>query len=272
MWIPVTPGEEIFLLLYAQGKDISVQSQTNGLYDSLVAPDRFSQFTRIVAALEITIRTLSAGTALTRSAPDATPNDYRTAIDRNGIELPAPVQSDRSFWESVKLASENILNEPALRDSLEQLKQPTFRNGRKSCYLCGKRFQSGVGANQYLKKSVDHLWPLCLGGSNALDNLVPACVGCNNTRNEAVTWAWGPVQSTRLKKSTSKEPDKDLKLSLGFARMMLYAERFNGNLTLKATLQKMFPACIDLSPAQNKHESYFEIFKRMEDDVWQLRH
>ena len=271
MWMPVTPGEEVFLALYKESECEESLHFIGGLNESLISPKRFHQFTRLSATLEVFIRTLGEAKLLCLADPDGQPKYFRSGLNASAVTLPRAIHSNEKFWESLKQATVNLCNEDGLRKGLQTLSSAVYKNNHAHCYLCGVLLTRTTDSRSH--RSVDHLWPICLGGSNSLDNLVPACVDCNTSRNETVTWAWGPVASTRLKKSDANPP-KDLRLSMGLARMMLYAERFRSRhgVTLKSTLSGIFPACAELGLRDDRHEAYFEIFNRMEEQVWRLNH
>lgn len=272
MWKAVTPGEEVFLSLYGETEPVGKTLKSGGLYESLVSPERFTQFTRITAALEVLIRLLGTGKYLLSSDQSATPGDLKSAVNREGINLPPKIRNDDRFWESLRNAADHFCHEDDLRDSLKSISSNIYRAHRAQCYLCGHKITTDK-ADRIHHRSIDHIWPISLGGSNVPGNLLPACCDCNSKKSGVGTWAWGPVQSTRLIKS-KKNPDNNLSLSLGIARMMLYAERHGTHrfMTLKDSVEKLFPACIDLKPREDRQEVYFEIFQRIEADVWQHRH
>lgn len=66
------------------------------------------------------------------------------------------------------------------RGSLTKSKRRTVweRDGGR-CHYCREAVPAGP------QRSLDHVWPKVLGGSNRNDNLVAACIPCNEARGEA---------------------------------------------------------------------------------------
>lgn len=63
------------------------------------------------------------------------------------------------------------------------MKARLVRRDGSTCHYCGRR----IGTNRWCS-TLDHVWPIALGGTNAAWNLVLACSGCNSLRDLDVTW------------------------------------------------------------------------------------
>jgi hypothetical protein len=96
----------------------------------------------------------------------------------------------RKFCEHLKLAAQVSVDAgPASPALAKRIREEIGR-----CYMCGRQLtQRGDDVN---RATVEHLWPLSLGGRSDEENLIAACRKCNEGRENSVTWAWGPVQAT----------------------------------------------------------------------------
>jgi hypothetical protein len=108
---------------------------------------------------------------------------------------------------------------------------------------------------------------MSLGGTTEEDNLISACKNCNEGRQHAITWAWGPVQSTYHARSADEAPPRELRLSLALARLMLAATGHPGNrtlMTLKEAATKIRPLIPVLEIEHGRRYVYFEFFPQIE--------
>jgi hypothetical protein len=58
-------------------------------------------------------------------------------------------------------------------------------------YKLHGRFCNYCGST--IKLTIDHVMPLCRGGTNDLDNLVPACRACNSQKHTKTVEEWKPI-------------------------------------------------------------------------------
>lgn len=63
------------------------------------------------------------------------------------------------------------------------LKARVTRRDGPRCHYCGRR----IGTKRY-SSTLDHVWPVALGGPDRSWNLVLACPGCNTLRGCDLTW------------------------------------------------------------------------------------
>lgn len=63
--------------------------------------------------------------------------------------------------------------------SSKKLRQGCWKRGVRNCHWCQSPFRSAEDA------TLEHLVPLCRGGSNRPDNLALACQTCNKTRGNS---------------------------------------------------------------------------------------
>lgn len=68
------------------------------------------------------------------------------------------------------------------------MKARVVRRDGPACHYCGRR----IGTRRYAS-TLDHVWPVSLGGLNRAWNLVLACPGCNSMRGSDVTWCDCPA-------------------------------------------------------------------------------
>jgi hypothetical protein len=261
LWRPTTDGEDLFLRLYeGLGDRLVLHGPDDGGLAFLVAPVRFTEFTRLAATLEVFLRCI-------RRAKDFFELEGHLPAARLGsmlgrdIGIPARLYRDRQFCESAKQAGKIASTRPRPKS----IEQNAMRAEPRTCYLCGVALTRTVGAHDHF--TIEHLWPLSLGGATVEDNLLPACKNCNDTRKHFITWAWGPVQSTYHARSDNEAPPRELRLSLALARLMLVAAgRSNAKrlLTLKEAAKKIGPVVSPLELKHGHHYVYFELFPQIE--------
>jgi 5-methylcytosine-specific restriction endonuclease McrA len=69
------------------------------------------------------------------------------------------------------------------RRALERPKRfLVFERDGYVCRYCGVTTRLDVADNHPQRATVDHVTPVCLGGSHDLDNLTTACWDCNNKK------------------------------------------------------------------------------------------
>jgi len=252
LWNPSTVGEELFFLLYER---LGMRLDLGEPYDDedwLYARDRFLDFMRITATMEVLFRCIAEARTLQDEMGDPSADEHSRTLRRQ-LDLPQQLYADPKFGvlakQSARIASANRQSR-----MLRHIPEPS------NCYICG---QPAVAP------SADHVWPMALGGETSADNLIRACGQCNEKRDLMVTWASGPVQTTFCKKPAAGARMKPgLMLSLGFGRAMKYASGANPQarkLTLKQALQMAMPRHRDYGLTENKRYVYFELLKLVED-------
>jgi hypothetical protein len=103
------------------------------------------------------------------------------------------------------------------------------------------------------------------GGESIEPNLIAACKQCNSKRDNSITWAWGPVQSTDYRHQLGVGPNILLRISLAMAKLMLEAsgQRDGRKSTLKEAAIQNFPLFPNIDIKDGRHRTYFELL----DDV-----
>lgn len=146
----------MFLMLYAQvGYNIDiVENKGDGALEYLVSPERFKEYARLSASMEVFQRCIRRAKEFAANEGHRKPAALGQAL-RADLDLPAELCGDAQFCAVAKLAGAiaHKKSRPAgLMKSVTQ-QEP------KQCYLCGKAPTAGAP----LKLSADHLWPLSLG-------------------------------------------------------------------------------------------------------------
>lgn len=261
LWRPVTEGESLFLRLFeGLGHRVVLQGPDDVGLDFLLAPSRFRDFTRLAATLEVFLRCVRRVTEFYEAESHMPPATLGSILGRE-VGLPARLYRDRQFCESAKQTGRIV----ATRLRPKSIEHNAMRTERPYCYLCGIPLTKTRGAHDQF--TIEHLWPLSLGGSTIEDNLLPACKNCNDSRQHFITWAWGPVQSTYHARSGTEPPPRDLRLSLALARLMLVAAGRPGAarlLTLKEAAKTITPVVPSLNIATGRRYLYFELFSQIE--------
>jgi len=255
LWRPITQGEKVFLHLFDRvGRHVEVNDPRN--LDYLVHADGMRQFVRLTATLEIFMRVIRCAAQRFSESPGGAWQDYSRSV-RVEADLPDFIARDRAFAETVREAG-RIASE---RRRLPTLEKGVINSARNQCYLCGVHFSPRI------RGTADHIWPLRLAGESVEGNLLPACVHCNEKKDHAITWAWGPVQSTYEELPAGVvQPNYRLSMSLALARLMLVAGHSRPSLTLKAAAEKSWPLTQKI-PMQAGPNLYFELFQRMSASV-----
>ncbi|OSI72287.1 hypothetical protein BSZ21_07335 [Bradyrhizobium canariense] len=256
LWRPTTYGERAFLHIYeALGRHVSVDASHGVTLDFLVSGRSFQEFAKLHATIETFIRCVRAAVYLQPDIGHLAPAEYGRQLGRRDY-VPRSLSSDRRFCELLKqtaiISSEAKAAPPAIA---KDIKHETSR-----CYLCGiKLTKTGP---QHCRPTVEHLWPLSLGGESIEENLIAACNDCNTKRANSITWAWGPVQSTDYRHDPKINPDVQLRLSLAMAKLMLEAsgERGGGRCSLKEAALRLAPLFPNLDIKDGRHRVYFELF------------
>ena len=102
--------------------------------------------------------------------------------------------------------SKDRLTQKPRRHIPKKIKDSVLNRYDGKCGYCGKK---------PLKLAVDHIWPVCLRGSDDPSNLMPACRECNNFKSSL------PLEVFRVE--LQKQLERAFKYSVNF-RMAL---RFN---------------------------------------------
>lgn len=255
LWKPVTPGEEVYLKLYeAFGRYIDVRAEGPAALDMMASETGFVAFTRMTATTEIFLRLLrTALVQLPISGTEIGP-DFGRRVMRTE-DLPDSLASDRKLAALIKGAAE--IARDADRGSAGLQKR--VREASNNCYLCGIAFNAAIPRQH---STVEHLWPLSLGGSSIEENLIAACSDCNTKRADDLTWASGPVQQVLFKPGPDNLRSR-IRISLALAKMAAHAKSRSGHLPKLLTLKQAAIAGYVLFPALQKlndqHHTYFEL-------------
>jgi hypothetical protein len=261
LWRPVTAGEEAFLVVYATaGRHVAIEMPHHLAPDFLVSTALFTEFTRLVATLELFLRSLRSAIFLYDTLSILDPREFGKRISRQD-DLPRELYADRRFCELIKRAAGISARAKPCPPSMAR----RVLESAAACYICGVVLTGRSSARSH--PTIDHLWPLSLGGESVEGNLISACRDCNEKRKLSITWAWGPVQSTYYRHISGISPPTDLRLSLGMARLMAEASgRWREQhklLTLKEAANNIAPLCPAFQFADDRHRVYFELLQHV---------
>jgi 5-methylcytosine-specific restriction endonuclease McrA len=259
LWRPTTPGEEVFLKIYdVIGQRIDLRSTAPWSLGLLSSEASFQEFMRLSATIELFLRVVRTAVLQLKTNAHESPKDFGRRVLRLE-ELPDALTADNRLCASLKRGAE--ISTTANRGSRDL--QKSVLASAMTCYLCDIQFDASVPRRG---ATVEHLWPLSLGGESILENMIPACEDCNNKRDNAVTWAWGPVQST-FYMPTAGNTNSDLRVSLALAKLMLHAsgttEGSRRTITLKEAARAASPLLPDLENLKDHHHLYFEIMNHI---------
>lgn len=215
-WQPVTPGERLFMFLYDY-----VSKNTRDLLDEatwVVSVAGLNELSRLSVAMELTHRCLAIAVDMADVLGEVAPI---TVMQR--LRLLVGIQQGHFLQQ---LAQETRL--AALASLGPHLPSDTVRSqlysswGRNCCW-CGRTTFGKKGTERGLKTTVEHLWPMYLGGTSEMANLAVACDACNNFRQHGYTWAWFAAQSFYEMPDANTSVKKELQLALALHRLMKVA-------------------------------------------------
>ena len=257
-WKPATIGEVVFLSLYRHlGQHIDVSDQRSDL-EFLVTPDRFKEFARMAATLEVFLRTVRSASRTYAANQGATASLYGKNA-RDEADLPASVATAPEFRALLRDLG-RVAHEKRRNSTIEK---NISRGGTANCYLCGTDLV--FTGNAHNKATVDHVWPLRFGGEGSEENLAVACKDCNEKKGHAATWAWGPVVSTYEELTDADTAlNSSLRISLILARIMCEASAPARRSTLKQAAARIWPAASNVIMPPNHPHVYFECLNRAE--------
>lgn len=263
LWKPVTAGEEVFLRVYeTMGRHIHLTVNEPLTLDFLVSEHSFQEFTRLSATIEVFIRGLRGAMHLLPGLGHIAPLDFAKRLVREDC-VSSTLIGDRKFCEALKQAAQIGSQAKQAPDALAS----AVKDSSPSCYMCGVTLDRIEGSRN--RATVEHLWPLSLGGASIQGNLIAACEDCNTKRGHSVTWAWGPVQSTDYRHKPGTNLEIALRLSLASARLMDHASGLGKGrrLTLKEAALKSMPLFPMIDINDERHRVYFELFDRVRKKV-----
>lgn len=259
MWKPVTAGEQVFQHLFSTvGQHIEVRNEVHGI-DYLVSAQRFTEFARLSATLEIFMRAIRSACETFVETPDAAPREFGRRL-RLQTELPDAVTRHAAFCETLKQAGRVASEGKGISRAIER---NVLRVAGNHCYLCGINLVTQ--RNVHNTATLDHIWPQVLAGESVEENLLAACADCNGKKDRAVTWVWGPVQSTyELLTASDAQPPWQVRLCLALARLMWTAGERARPLTLKGAALLIRPAVPSLAMKHDKRHLFFEFLAGVE--------
>lgn len=261
LWTPTTQGEDTFLYAYEHfGRHLKLDARHPYSLDFLYSESLFLEFARLHASLEIFIRALRGAAFALPQMGHLDPVPFGKHLAKQGY-VSSDLIAHRKFCEHLKLAAKVSFD--ARPVSLALAKRIREEIGR--CYMCGRQLtQRGDGVD---RATVEHLWPLSLGGRSDEANLIAACRKCNQGRENSVTWAWGPVQATDYKNDSARNPTMPLRVSLAIARLMEKAAGRDGRgkLTLKQAAMAAAPLFPTIGFGDVRHRTYFELLEHVRE-------
>lgn len=264
VWKPATHGEELFLTLHAEfGARIRISTPTDSDMDFLVSPAGFYNFTSLCVTSEVFLRCVRTAADLYRRESSAQSVRFSQTARRE-LDLPLRLLENQKLGELLKHVGRIVVE----RHRCKSLEASATRQEPDRCYLCGTQL-SHTGTST---RTIEHVWPISLGGETVEQNLVLACQDCNSKRRNMMIWAHGPVHSTYYTRSSSNptNPPGDLRLSLALARLLLAAAPTRSRksaLTLKEAIQAIRPALPQLALEAGRPYVYFELLQQVQESV-----
>lgn len=257
-WQAETPGERLFLLAYNLAKSSVPMSLAEQPW--MVSGQGFSEFLRLVVAMELTHRCLNAAVEVLEANPsassDAVMRELRGSVQlygANGVLGPIAEQS--------RLAALAYVT----RKLTDGRKNTTHRDEKQYCCWCGTHTSRRPDGSQTDQATVEHLWPEFLGGTSIAENLTIACQECNSARQHAFTWAWFGLQACNEQLDARGRLPRTIYLALGLHRLMRVAsgqtKLSKAPISLKGASKILKGAIPQVSLRKDRRYTFFEILQ-----------
>jgi 5-methylcytosine-specific restriction endonuclease McrA len=215
-WRTETPGERLFLMAYdivTTTAQPSIAAQT-----WMVSSHGLAEFFRLVVAMELTHRCLNASVEIMQVMPHASAEAVLREL-RTSVQLYGPGRQIKEVAEQSRLAA-IAYTESKTSDGT---KNAVHRESRNYCCWCGTHTSRGQSPEKFDQATIEHLWPIFLGGTSDLENLTIACKSCNEDRQHAFTWAWFALQAMNEKLDSNESLPGPIRLALGLHRLLIVA-------------------------------------------------
>jgi hypothetical protein len=115
------------------------------------------------------------------------------------------------------------------------IRRLVWKKTNRRCWFCGDELHP-FGGHRHLSFHIDHLVPVCKGGSNDPKNLVPACQYCNQRKGEMSLEEFRRLRAWRAAYFESKDAGIQLNADPTFFGEKLVAERISAAEAKKAQL------------------------------------
>lgn len=260
-WDPETPGERLFLALY----DL-VREDVPDLFvgrDWFVSVNGLSEFLRLTAAMELTHRCLNAVGEHLQVSPSA-PVSAILQLLRSSVEMYGHGPTTLRIAELTLQAGLAALEKHFTPHRIDKIHRESSR-----CCWCGKAVSRKQGTAEGSIATIEHLWPVFLGGSSSQANAAVACDSCNGARQHAFSWAWFAVQGFNEKLDKNQNLPRNVRLALALHRLMRVASgrtrvsRTAVSLKTAAQMLKVVEPKVQLE--QDRRYTFFELIQFSEE-------
>ena len=242
---PVTAGERLYLhmrdeILDLCGKGSMRWANAGILFDTLSGGPDYLAYVKGAAAIHATRRLLRYWSDERESVSEESQHVRKVAIFVRTEMFP-------SIGDEVsrRIARAVIEAERASRQSISRSCRTEVLRERKQqfCYLCGHKLDAAAKEGSSNHLSLEHLWPMSLGGDSIEENLLPACDRCQIDTQDTVSWEWPNIHNLVLPSSPSTGAMNSVNRSVRYARHYLSALRSceGENLSLKQAFIRIGP-------------------------------
>ncbi|CAG9261443.1 hypothetical protein PUN4_370100 [Paraburkholderia unamae] len=260
-WDPETPGERLFLALYDLVKeDVPDLFGDRSWFVSTVG---LREFLRLTAAMELTHRCLNSVIEHLRVNP-STPASTVLQLLRSSVEIYGKGPTVQRIAELTLHAGRAALEKHFTPHRADKI----HRESNQCCW-CGKLVSRLKGTATGSIATIEHLWPVFLGGSSTHENGTVACDSCNGARQHAFSWAWFGVQGFNEKLDKNQALPRNVRLALALHRLMRVASgqtRISHkpvSLKTAAKILNVVEPKIQLHP--DRRYTFFELIQLAED-------
>lgn len=205
MWKPATPGEVLYQYVHRElGVHTRVEVRKHPALEGTPVPFEsgrveFSEWIRHAVTSHIVARILLYGRELVYVED---PSELSQPLRMYALERLGLVSTLIDIDELVRLtvlAREGSRKEDPTNSERHQVFEEWLP---QRCYLCGEHYKPAEAVKSPASYTLDHIWPLSLGGSTTPTNLAPCCNTCNKQKDNIYGWPWGQVHRYFMRKDT----------------------------------------------------------------------
>lgn len=215
----MTSGEELFLMLRDWvSSSILLQGRQGAPLEYLLSESGFVTFSHLVASSEIFRRCVRTASIQYTQESTAAAKSFGKTLRRE-LGVSGHLTDNAVFCETVKRVAAIVVD----RRRSSVVEKAIMEEEPPYCFWCDIKSDKSPHGRQ----TIEHIWPLSLGGETISENLLLACANCNSKRSDMFSWALGPVQSTyhvHTGAETAKPP-YPVQFSLALVRLMAGACR-----------------------------------------------
>lgn len=255
----MTSGEELFLMLWDWvASSIVLQGRHGAKLDYLLSERGFVTFSHLVVTSEIFRRCVRTATIQYTYESHSAAKSFGKTLRRE-LGVSGKLTDHAVFCETVKRVAAIVVG----RRRSNVVEKAIMEEEPPYCFWCDIKFDKSPHASQ----TIEHIWPLSLGGETISENLLLACANCNSKRSDMFSWALGPVQSTchvhtGSAQAETARPPYPVQFSLALMRLMAGASQ-RPTRSLKDAAKSLRPLIPKFTFEPDRPYLYFDIVEHI---------